>query len=82
MANPQSLAQSNALKIKAGKTKSGECKACKLNQQIARSGGHAKVPPLHPNCACQASYVSKRTMKSRNIRSSNNTMINSFFNKN
>ena len=82
MANPQSLAQSNAIKIKSGKSKSGECKACKLNQSIANAGGSAKIPPLHPNCKCGASYVSRRTMKARNIRSSNNTKINSFFNKN
>jgi len=60
MANPTSLAQSNAIKIKSGKSKSGECKACKLNQSIANAGGHAKIPPLHKNCKCGAFYKKRK----------------------
>jgi len=34
--------------IKNGKSKSGECKACKANQYSS----NPKSPPLHPNCKC------------------------------
>lgn len=34
-------------KISLGESKSGPCKACKINQKTG-----AKMPPLHKNCRC------------------------------